>query len=195
MPTTGMRSVDETFGGARQGELTVVLSSADHSPFPILAAIAGNATGPTMVFTDTSSRWQPVVQAQPNCHLVELADRALDNLLDAMKAAHESEHLDCVIIDDLRTVRSIRYQRDNCPRRLVFQSLPCALGIALVVGWVSPREAAPPRYSDLRGTVADEPDLLIFTWKEPRTGNAQRVAAHRQDGSGVIFDELAAESA
>ncbi len=195
MPTTGLRSVDEAFGGASRGELTVVLSSADQSPFPILAATAGNATGPTIVFTDTPARWRPVIQAHPNCHLVELADRALDNLLDAMKATHESEHLDCVIIDDLRAVRSIRYQRENCRRRLAFQSLPPSLGIALVVGWVSPREGAAPRYSDLRGTVADEPDLLIFTWKEPQAGNARRVAAHRQDGSGVIFDELAAESA
>lgn len=191
MPTTGLRNVDETFGGARQGELTVVLSSADHTPFPILAGIASNVTGKTIVFTGNPARWQPVAQARAEIRVVELANSDLDALLCAVEAAHATDNIQCVIIDDLQAVRSIRYRREDCPRRLAFQTFPSTLGIALVVGWTSPREHVAPRYSDLRGTVADEPDLLIFTWKEPGAVEAHRVAAHRQDGTGVTFDQLA----
>ncbi len=68
--------------------------------------------------------------------------------------------------------------------------MPPALGLALVVGWTSPREGEAPRYSDLRATVADEPDLLIFAWKDRAAPHTYRVAAHRQDGTGVTFEDV-----
>lgn len=190
MYATGLTNLDKTFGGARRGELTVVLSAHDLSPSRLLLPILRYTDEPTLVFASEHSDLMRDLKRRNNLFIDDAGHRDFGTIAKRARAARDALGIRGVVIEDLRLIRGARYNDMRSRLRKAFASLPPKLGVAVIVGWMSEYQRDTPRWSDLRGTIAEDPDLLILMSVGSYADNARRVFAHRQDGSGTADDEL-----
>ena len=189
MYRTGIRRLDQEFGGVRRNELAVVLSASALTPSQVLASLVREAAVPTLIFTTRDGELASMCE-RDDVYTDNAGHRALATLAERARSARDALGIELVVVENLRHINGARYYDVDLPMRHEFARLPKSLGVALAVGWVSEYKRDMPRWSDLRGTIAEDPDLLVFVYREERDIAKNRIATHRQDGGGVTYDEL-----
>ena len=188
--TTGLRNLDRTFGGARCGELTVVLSAYGQSPSRLLVPIAQYAGAPTLVFTSAEAEVTRDLRRHPDLYIDASGHGDFGTIARRTRDARNVLGIRGIVIEDLHLIRGARYKDVRSRLRRMFSEFPAKLGVAVIVGWMSEYERDRPRWSDLYGTIAEDPDLLILMSSDSYADNSRRVYAHRQDRPGVADDEF-----
>lgn len=161
---TGFAAIDEAFGGLRRGELAVFAGGPATGKTEALVRVAEHLAVPTMVFTcdpESASRFR-MRAGRPDLYL---------------DATGETLGVRVVLIDDLQLADGTRY-----PLQLGAKQFANELRVAVLVSWsVPPRSTGDARWSDLRGTVVENPDVLMLVQGVDLVPPATRFACFNQN--------------
>lgn len=177
---TGFPAIDEAFGGLCPRELALFAGGPGTGKTAALAHVAAHLNVPTMVFAcepDAASRFRErtrrldlVVEGSGHHHFEEIERRALEE--------RDAQGIGAVLIDDLQLVDGAWCYGDETPVRCAFWRFVRESGLAVLASWgVPPRATGETRWSDLRGTIVEEPDLLMLVQETETTPPAMRFAS------------------
>ena len=161
---TGFPGVDDAFGGMCPGEVAVFAGGPDSGKTAALVHVGAHLNVPVMAFADPeaaprfrgrTSRFDLMVEGSGLRRFEEIERRALE--------ARDVHGIGAVLIDDLQLLEGARCYGDDTPVRRNFWRFVRESGLAVLVSWgVELRSGGGARWSDLRGTIVEEPDLLML---------------------------------
>lgn len=185
MYRSGIACIDDDLGGLRRDELTVVLAASRLSPAPVFKSIVQACDCPVLIFTAPDSDLG-AIPTDADVYIDVAGHRAFATIADRATRACDALGIGLVIIEDLQHLHGARSRDMDLPLRQEIVTLPKTTGAGVVVGWVSEWERQQPRWSDIRGTAIEEPDLLVLLSRDGDIVGQDRVAALRCDGSGLV---------
>lgn len=176
---TGFAAIDEAFGGLRRSELAVFAGGPATGKTEALVRVAEHLAVPTMVFTcdpESASRFRMCAE-RPDLYLDATGQRRFSTIVESVERARETLGVRVVLIDDLQLADGTRY-----PLELGAKRFASELKVAVLVSWtVPPRSAGNAHWSDLRGTVVEDPDLLMLVQGVEVVPPATRFACFNQN--------------
>jgi len=190
---TGCSNIDSSFGGIPAPGLTAVAAYSSLGVSQLLWNIASGLDLPLLYFGD---RPIDARRSSVNTCLGFFHDDGphddLGVIVGLIHEAHRRLGIKAVFIDDMERYVGVRYSSRRSKLRRSFLRLPEELGIALVAGYSVTDRASDDRrarWSDLRGTVLEDPDLLMLLHPESDVPRIAALHAIRQDGHSPIVTE------
>lgn len=191
---TGFEGVDEAFGGIRSGELAVFAGGPGTGKTAALARVARDLAVPTLVVTcDSESaprfRGRP---SRPDLFLDGSGLRRFGAIAKSALRARDVLGVRALLVDDFHLVEGARYDEDDTPLERGFARFVREAGLAVLVSWGVPhRTTGETRWSDLRGAIAEEPDLLMLVQGEDVVPPSTQFACfHQRVRSPFIHERL-----
>lgn len=190
---TGLSHLDDHFGGIPASGITAIAGYPTTGKSQLLWTLATGLSVPVLFFgekPELSPGWHQSLS--PSCHL---DDSPHDNLGVVVGLVHEAaRHLGvgAVFVDDLNRYLGHRYSSTRSKLRRSVLQLPRELGISLVASYTVTRQVSAHRHahwSDLRGTVIEDPDLLMLLHPESAIPPITTLHAICQDGHSPIVSE------
>ena len=176
---TGFTALDEAFGGLRRGELAAFAGGPATGKTEALVRVAEHLAFPTMAFTcdpESASRFR-LRAGRPDLYLDATGQRRFSTIEESVGRAHETLGVRVVLIGDLQLADGTRY-----PLELGAKQFASELKVAVLVSWtVPPRSTGDARWSDLRGTVVEDPDVLMLVQGVDVVPPATRFACFNQN--------------
>ena len=176
---TGFPGVDDAFGGICPGEIAVFAGGPETGKTAALVHVGAHLNVPVMAFVDPeaaprfrerTSRLDLVVEDSGLRRFEEIERRALE--------ARDVHGIGAVLIDDLQLLDGARCYGDDTPVRRRFWRFVRESGLAVLASWgVEPRARGAARWSDLRGTIVEEPDLLMLVQETEAAAPASHFAS------------------
>lgn len=191
--TTGYEFIDNRLGGLPSGAITALVGYPGTGKSQLLWTLATGLSVPVLYFGEKpglSPGWHQ--SAIPSFHLDDLPHDDLGVLVGLTCRAGRQLGVRAVFIDDLQRYVGHRYCSTKSKLRRSFLKLPRTLDIAIVTAFKVTREVCPnrtARWSDLRGTVIEDPDLLLLLHPESAVPPITTMHAIRQDGYSPIVSE------
>jgi len=176
---TGFPGVDDAFGGICPGEIAVFVGGPRTGKTAALVHVAAHLNVPTMAFADPeaaprfrggTSRLDLMVEGSGLRRFDEIERLALE--------ARDVHGIGAVLLDDLQLLDGARCYGNDTPIRRSFWRFVRESGLAVLASWgVEPRSGGGARWSDLRGTIVEEPDLLMLVQETEQVPPAMRFAS------------------
>ena len=191
---TGFSELDQRFGGIRPGELTVLIGFPSTGKTQVLSDIADFLDVPTLYFgqhTRPPGQWTR--RRRPELFVDSTEHDDFAAIERRVRKAKRLLGVRAVIIDDVQRFPKARFATLRSPLRLRFERMPLAYDVAILVAWTvtdQDRESRHVRWSDLRGSIVEDPGLLMMLHPESDVPPITHLHAHRQDGSGVTSEPL-----
>ena len=193
MLSTGLSQLDDHFGGLPAPGLTALAGYCETGKSQLLWTLATGLSAPVLYFGSTPALSPGWHQSRgPQFHLDDLPHDDLGVIVGLICRARRQLGIRAVFIDDLQRYVGHRYSSTRSKLRRSFLKLPGALDIALVASYSITREVCPhrrARWADLRGTVLEDPDLVLLLHPESAIPPITTMYAIRQDGHSPIVSE------
>ena len=193
MLSTGLSQLDDHFGGLPAPGLTALAGNCETGKSQLLWTLATGLSAPVLYFGSTPALAPGWHQDRgPQFHLDDLPHDDLGVIVGLICRARRQLGIRAVFIDDLQRYVGHRYSSTRSKLRRSFLKLPGALDIALVASYSITREVCPhrrARWADLRGTVLEDPDLILLLHPESAIPPITTMYAIRQDGHSPIVSE------
>ena len=191
--TTGYEFIDNRLGGLPSGAITALVGYPGTGKSQLLWTLATGLSVPVLYFGSTPALAPGWHQDRgPQFHLDDLPHDDLGVIVGLICRARRQLGIRAVFIDDLQRYVGHRYSSTRSKLRRSFLKLPGALDIALVASYSVIRDVCPhrrARWADLRGTVLEDPDLILLLHPESAIPPITTMYAIRQDGHSPIVSE------
>lgn len=195
---TGFPGVDDAFGGICPGEVTVFAGAPGSGKTAALVHVAAHINVPVMLFAQPGAaarfrdgEWNAVVKIE---------DSGLGSLKAIERLALEARNvhgIGAVFIDDFHLLEGVRPSWSFSQRRGMnrFRRFVRKSGLAVLVSWgVEARPGLGANWADLRGTIVEEPDLLMLAQETNAAPRASRIATFhpmpRDHRDTFVYDRL-----
>lgn len=193
MLPTGFSQIDDHFGGIPASGITAIAGYPRTGKSQLLWALAAGLSVPVLYFGDKpelSPGWYQSVA--PSFHRDDSPHDDLGVVVGLIHEAARHLGIGAVFIDDLNRYVGHRYPSTRSKLRRSVLRLPRELGVALVASYTVTRRVSPSghaHWSDLRGIVIEDPDLLMLLHPESLMPPVTTMHAIRQDGRSMVVSE------